>query len=87
MNEISFKGIAKMIEGYIELLSLFPYFNEFTLEQIEATDTSIQFTVSTSKEIMKMPLDPKNSLMSETHKTITSFYITQDVLITKGDLN
>ena len=62
MKELSFKGIAKMIEGYIELLSLIPYFNDFKLEQIDATDNSIQFTVSTTRVVMKTPLNPNLSL-------------------------
>lgn len=86
MKELSFKGIGKILEGYIEFLSLIPYLNDFKLEHIETDENSIFFVVSTTKEVMKMnDTKPLLKLESETHKRTTTFHITQETKITKGD--
>lgn len=75
-----------MIEGYIELLGLFPYFHNFKLEQIEAEENWIKFTVSTTTEIIKTNNSkPILKIETEIHKKTTSFYITQETKIIKGE--
>lgn len=85
MTELSFESIGIMIKGYIELLGLFPYFNDFKLESLQTTKNSMRVEVSTTHEVYKLNNDKVTPMELETHKKITTIYIYQETVITKGD--
>ena len=86
--ELTFEKIAKIIEGYIELLSFFPYFNNLKLENIKSGDNYIAFIISTTTEVLKLGMPKeihKEPYSYETHKKITAITIEQNTIITKGE--
>lgn len=86
--DFTFKKLGKIIEGYIELLNIFPQFSTLTIENIESSDSYISVTFSIIKPFYNLTPDMDMSYKwkpEQRKMSITVAISTRTDIIKDGD--
>ncbi len=85
MNAINLKKIAKIIEGYIELLCLFPHLSTVKLENINSEENFITVTISRLDKRYEGIVNVVEQINPTMYKTIFTLSLVIDKQIIEED--